>query len=740
MQVLWSRAAQARSSCSCRSCIHTATNLARRTTTAVGKRRVRVSDVVTACYSTILATAAVADMRRKDERRKEWDRVIAEAKDGTPTLESNSGRPDQINATDANISPVFISNQKISTSNFKPIALANPTTGPESALEIKLRDIGGRLADEFCFVGEEPDLELPSREPIKPLHLEKMQKMISRLVYNFLTASKIYSADAFLGSEDIQQQTLEMKERLQALMEGFTNLPSYEWNDIDEVYDRQDALNRSLQTLCRNTVANDRSSINLMLAKLSYNLLVSTSPPSMVTYNVLLAEFIRLGKPGLAQIVVNSFMHDSELKPSRTTVKLILDHYRAKGDPHGYRSILLRMRAARKTNPELRHDRPDMRIKKRELKDLHKPAVQEWALGTKTIHRNSALHEKTPRDAAVFDSQIKGCLQFQGLTAATRQIRSAFREGHQVHQDTLCSVIRACLDEANFSIGLKIIRNIISLWEDGVEHLVFVYSQDLRQLIYQLLVMCGFDTSLNSKRDMPIKASWEALQDMLHYMHLESLNEALDRWADFTSSLSQSLGLVGSAAVGNSESQELLEMKQALDVDLALQIVEDYTTEQQLRIDHQWGLEVASRMIRLEALEGLIDSRWAKVLAVELELTSSLYARLSGDQKAIYDTEVSRIDTQSPKTAYLEKHHLLLRLLKPEQVILQQVVVNEERSPLPTVREISVALKEVSPRPADRVPIRPAKSLPIRPLRSPYSISMPLVAMREKAEMEATAS
>ncbi|KAH9224511.1 hypothetical protein DL95DRAFT_378128 [Leptodontidium sp. 2 PMI_412] len=740
MQVLWSRAAQAKTSCSCRSCLHTATNLARRTTTAVGKRRVRVSDVVTACYSTILATAAVADMRRKEERRNEWDRVIAEARDGTSTLELSSGRPDQIDATDTNVSTVFISNRKMSTSNFKPIALGTPTTGPESALEIKLRKIGSRLEDEFCFVGEEPDPELPSREPMNPLHLEKTQEMIARLAYKFLTASKIFSADPFLGGEDIQQQTLQMKERLQALMDGFSNLPSYEWNDIDEVYDERDALNRSLHTLCRNTVANDRASINLMLAKVSYNLLVSTSPPSRVTYNILLAEFIRLGKPGLAQIVVNSFMHDSELKPSRTTVRLILDHYRTKGDPHGYRSILLRMRATRKTDPELRFDRPDMRIKKRELKDLHKPAIQEWALGSKTIHRNSALHEKTPRDAAVFDSQIKGCLQFQGLTAATRQIRSAFREGHHVHQDTLCSVIRACLDQANFSIGLKIIRNIISLWEDGIEHLVFVYSQDLRQLIYQLLVMCGFDTSLNSKRALPIKASWDALQDLLHYMHLESLNDALSRCAGFTLSLSQSLRLVGFAAEGTFESQEPLEMQQTPDVDLAMQIVENYTTEQQLRIDHQRGLEVASRMSRLEALGGLIDTRWTKVLAVESELTSLLYARLSGDQKATYDGEVSQIDTQSPKLAYLEKQRLLSRLLKPEQDILQQTVVDVAQSPLPTAREVSVALREVSPRPVNEVPIRPAKSLPIRPLRSPYPISMPLAAMREKAELEATAS
>ncbi|KAH7336364.1 hypothetical protein BKA65DRAFT_506280 [Rhexocercosporidium sp. MPI-PUGE-AT-0058] len=739
MQVLWSRAAQAKSSCSCRSCLHTATNLARRTTAAVGKRRVKVSDVVTACYSTILATAAVVDMRRKEERRKEWDRVIAEAKAGPPTLDTSSGRSDNIDAGMSDRSTVFVSSRKTSASNFRPIALSSTTAGPESALEIKLRKIGSRLEDEFSFVEEVPDLELPSREPVNPLHLERMQETIARLAYRFLTASKIFSADGFRGSDDMQLQTLQMKQRLQALMEGFSNLPSYEWNSIREVYDQRDTLNQSLHTLCRNTVANDRASINLMLAKVSYNLLVSTSPPSMVTYNVLLAEFIRLGKPGLAQIVVDSFMHDSKLKPNQTTVKLILDHYRAKGDANGFRSILLRMRATRRTDPESPFDRPDMRVRKRELKDLYKPTIQEWAMGTKTIHRNSALYEKTPRDAAIFDSLIKGCLQFQGLTAATRQIRCAFREGRRVHQDTLCSVIRACLDQANFSIGLKIIRNIISLWEDGVEHLVFVYSQNLRQLIHQLLVMCGFDTKLNSTKDLPIKASWDALQDLLHYMHIESIKDALDRCADFSSSLSQSLGLAGSHEVGL-DSQEPLEIQPSLDADLAMHIVEGYTIEQQLRINHQRGLEAASRWTRLEALEILMDMRRTKVLDVETELTSLLYARLSHDQKAAYDRAVSQMDNQSPKTAYLKKRRILLQILKPEQEVSQQLVDDVQRSPLPKVREHSLALKEVSPRSTNRVTIRHAKSLPIRPLRSPYPISMPLVAMSEKTELEATAS
>src|SRR5271156_1474722 len=94
MQVLWSRAVQTTSACRCTSCLLAATTIARRTTTAASKRRLKLGDLLTACYSTILGTAAFADAKVKGERRKEWDRAIEEAKAGTPMdLPEGRGRP-----------------------------------------------------------------------------------------------------------------------------------------------------------------------------------------------------------------------------------------------------------------------------------------------------------------------------------------------------------------------------------------------------------------------------------------------------------------------------------------------------------------------------------------------------------------------------------------------------------------------------------------------------------------------
>ncbi|OGM42197.1 hypothetical protein ABOM_009354 [Aspergillus bombycis] len=82
MQSLWSRAASARSSCHCVSCLSTATpGLTSRAASAASKRRLRIGNSVTALYTSIFAAAALADAQAKDQRRHEWQEKIAAVKE-----------------------------------------------------------------------------------------------------------------------------------------------------------------------------------------------------------------------------------------------------------------------------------------------------------------------------------------------------------------------------------------------------------------------------------------------------------------------------------------------------------------------------------------------------------------------------------------------------------------------------------------------------------------------------------
>ncbi|PBP25641.1 hypothetical protein BUE80_DR003403 [Diplocarpon rosae] len=634
----------------------------------------------------MLATAAVADMRLKDQRMREWDRVIAEARAEIPTYE-DSPEPLEFEATGCSSKPT---RSKEWVSSYSPMPVIDR---PRKCLEPD-PDANAEYTEE------DEDPELFPRDPKRILHMEWLETTTARLVDQLLAESRILSAqdNPRTANPSTQEEIEQMRDLIESLMDGASNLPLYEWRDLCEVSDQREALHRSIQTLCKNAVADDRLSINLMLAKVSYNLLVCKAPPSTTTYNVLLAELIRLKQPHIAQIVINSFLNDTRLKPTKVTAKLLLDHYQSKGkgDVHGFRSVtkrlsctrakttsIFRLDRIRRSHPDFNmnvRNRPDMLIRHRHVDYLGREDVREWAYSTKTIHRNGHLHQKMPRDIAVHNALILGSLKLKGVQAAVRHVKTSYREGHIVHTDTLIAVITACLEQLNFTSGLNLIRNFLSLWEAGVGFIATIYSEQLSQLFLQLLIMCGFDTALNSARDLPIKShSWETLQEWLLFMYLESLARAVDRFSQLTLTLRESLGLnINGTTQSTCQQDEMWtdcssdaylaqettpsanraeeNVQGTPDIDLALRIIDTHVAEQNSVEASQRRIDTTNLSKRVALLDKLVNQRLAHVNSIikptEKELFRLKYARA-------HRTLKYKINRTSQKLDYYSK---LIRL------------------------------------------------------------------------------
>ena len=87
MQTIWSRAFQIKSTCRCPSCYPNQFAISKRPSTAAARRSFRYGDIATFFYSSVLATAAVADAQRKDTKRKNLDKAIAEAVEALKAVE-----------------------------------------------------------------------------------------------------------------------------------------------------------------------------------------------------------------------------------------------------------------------------------------------------------------------------------------------------------------------------------------------------------------------------------------------------------------------------------------------------------------------------------------------------------------------------------------------------------------------------------------------------------------------------
>jgi hypothetical protein len=672
MQILWSRA-QARAACRCGSCLHAA--IARRTTTAASRRRLKVSDIFTACYSTILATAAFADAKVKEDRRKEWDRVIAEAKAGIPANESEAVERTLSQPISDSLGPIITSGDKSQPQKylFKPAWGGNGwTVSPriqETSLESKLRILDSQLKgapvspqsfDEqevvdlpspdidpaHEWVEETPDGQLPPREPKRELHLRKMEEMIAKLVDRLLLQTSIFSAEssgvcsAVLGSNNIRGQMNDIAERIETLRTGFTRLPAYSWIDVESMEEQRSALHRSLSALCHRATPS-KSSIDLMLAKICYNLLISTAPPSIFTYNTLLREFNRLRQPHLTQIVVDSYFFESKLKLNKTTALLILNHYRIKEDPDGFNIMSKRMGG---------HDK-SMRIKRRHTDDLWKESVKEWALTNKVIHREAFLYQKMPRGAAIFHSLICGSLEMKRIRCAIRYVRAALREGIEVTSEALCNIIKNCLAEVDRLAGISLLRAIL-WWTADFDVSTTFYSPAVRSQLYRLLSLCGIDPSLGSRQYLPLKLPGDLLEQMLCHMRIESITESVERFTERISSLENVFSASGA---------ELSDLDRVMQ---AIELVERADGLSKRRVKNKRKSAAEGRWIRLRSLESMLGTHETRINARQVELLPLAFAKLSTEQKNRYLQTIRMLGQGGQAAGKSERLELLSRFIR----------------------------------------------------------------------------
>ena len=541
MQVLWSRAAPSRSACRCRACF-------RQTTTAVSKRRLKVGDLFTACYSTILGTAVFADAKAKEERRKEWDRAIAEVKAGTPM-----DAPDRVERmlTDqghvGDLLPVVraILGDTSKRANAPIRDGMSLTSSPSIHLDpvdltldlhvkqaiskshrIQHQTISSETEEDWPNVADAPDKICESaanlfepREPADQIHVDKMEEMVSKLVSTLLLRRRQLStlADTTSSDDDISLRLKEIAGRIESL-QGDTRLPSYSFYDHRKSAIERWRLNSALEKLFENMAA-DQSNIDLILAKICYNLLVSTSPPNIKTYNVLIRSFNRFKIYELSQVVIDSFLFQSKFKPNPETIRLILDHYSKQKDKLGFKAMVNRMRAVD----------GDMRMRTREVGDMSRWHVQEWATTRKVILKKGLLREKVPRDSTIFDSLINGFLELDMVRAAMCYLRAALREGMHVSSSTLLRLVQTCASTLDYKTGLSVLRLLLGYCQRSSEQVV--YNSQARLAVHQLFGLCGINPSLDSTTQLPHGVSQTALQNLQRHMAMQSLEDAMDHFA-----------------------------------------------------------------------------------------------------------------------------------------------------------------------------------------------------------------
>ncbi|KAJ9138683.1 hypothetical protein NKR23_g8372 [Pleurostoma richardsiae] len=492
MHTLFSRAAKAHV-CSCQSCLHTANSVARRTTAAAAgvHRKASVADVFTACYTTILGTAAVLDARRKDERRSDLDRRIETARtslarltgespdQAVPGLRSISLDPDLllpekfpgVIRTLSSIcrpSKELLAQHRNADARRRELQHLHGAFSQERRLQETLAALKGVNLEsvEQSLVSEEDEETFHRhREPMTTMQFTLAVGSINDMVDNLIMEA--YRREHPDNPEAVRKSLESLDSAWTAIrMLRSDGYPNYNHPEVDppsthKARQHLNQINRSIFKTWREEqrkAGKDdlalRSRAKFLVAKICYNLLISPVPPSIHNFNALLLGFTRVGEHSLAKVVAKTLLKSSRLRPTQQTLVCLLHHYRATNDIRGFYRIIRRL---------IGLDIRGIHIRRKLVDEVSiYPVLQLWARKADVARRGPYFVQRARRDDALYEAIIKGLLHFDRVVDASKVFVACLAERCSVTASTLIQLLNQCLYTLDQGAARIIVRGLMT--------------------------------------------------------------------------------------------------------------------------------------------------------------------------------------------------------------------------------------------------------------------------------------
>lgn len=437
-------------------------------------RKPRFGDVSAACYTTLRGSSAVPDPRYKDARPRAL----------RTTLRGNIGSSRNGLAQLRRLSSTSASEQdaevRAPSTGQRPGASMRPRPLGRDAIEIlssicktddalirhaesrpsfekfirnmhKTYDPAGRLGDTaFKTMGSDFDMIAKSiheesqpggilhREPLTSQQFELYHGMMNKLVDSLIIQSYY---DETPSDPEYARKSLESLDSAWTAMrllrsEGY---PRYNHPRLDPAAaeEGRTKLTDMLRKLFDSW--DDFTRPKYQVAKICYNLLVCPVPPSIHHYNALILGFTRKGMHNLSDLVVESLLDESRLRPTPQTAACLLLHYRHKDDILGFYGVLRRMLAI---------DNRGLLIRRRWFEEvLQIPDLRKWAKGpeVRTSLKGNWVIEMPGRNRDIYETLVSGLLHFGRVKDAAKVFVASLKEKWGISVELFIQLLRQCL-------------------------------------------------------------------------------------------------------------------------------------------------------------------------------------------------------------------------------------------------------------------------------------------------------
>lgn len=495
MQALWSRAGQSHR-CGCRPCNVALAAARRRAATTARRRKPTFAELFTACYSSVFATAAVVDAVRKEDRRRDLDILLEEARrdlsdlqDREPFVapEGDGKTPDlsiqQMDALWRCLKTIYKTRPYMKEIHKPPIvtasklfaSLRSERYGCPSEETLRAACLTDYEELEKAVLADESDERYVAREAINQVQLLRESTSVKRLVDKFL--HRTHKVDKEPGTTPSFEE---------ACILAKTSKLDYTFRSIDSEWARQNTvrLNRQLRQIMN---APDIR-IKEKIGRICYNLLISAHAADMHTYNTLIVAFTKAGLHGFADALVHSFFHDRLLRPTPTTFVAILSHYKVTQN-HGRFLYAL----ACITGVDCK---TGGKVRRRHIDDIESNyMLLDWAVDVRlrTLSGNW-VWEHVPPTRALVEEAIHGLLHFKLFEQAASFFLTCVQWGVGLSIKVVRQVLDECVVAMDWKGALQLIRGLIKCKQQWKAMLLTGDGEAdwyLISRIYALIDLCG---------------------------------------------------------------------------------------------------------------------------------------------------------------------------------------------------------------------------------------------------------
>ena len=188
-----------------------------------------------------------------------------------------------------------------------------------------------------------------------------------------------------------------------------------------------------------------------MLSDICYNLLMSRTPPTIQTYNLLLIRFCELRHESLVQVVWES-MCESHVRPNETTCSTLFRFFTAVNNEIGFRKLVRRMKGY---DGGVALTKQDFWIKPIAAQRVRQLRYEG--------HHSDLIFEKARMNQEVYGSLIIGALKFMGEQSAMHYYKNMISEGWKATSEILNAILEDCCNRVDWEGACSVWQQIFAI-------------------------------------------------------------------------------------------------------------------------------------------------------------------------------------------------------------------------------------------------------------------------------------